>query len=87
VVVARATVSAHTPPLEDDHQVDLAPRTELVGARSGVAPEPGVREPAALARRSDLHAARRQRRRDALVGLSVLAAALGTTVAILDTFH
>ncbi|MGH9046206.1 MAG: hypothetical protein ACRDVW_02715 [Acidimicrobiales bacterium] len=43
--------------------------------------------PQALARRSDLHVARRQRRRDALLGLGVLAAALGTTIAVLDMFH
>jgi hypothetical protein len=40
-----------------------------------------------LARRSDLHVARRQRRRDALVGLGVLAGALGATVFVLDVFH
>jgi hypothetical protein len=44
-----------------------------------------VEEP--LARRSDLHVARRQRRRDALVGLGVLAGALGATVFVLDVLH
>jgi hypothetical protein len=46
-----------------------------------------VRDPRALARRSDLHAARRLRRRDGLLGLGVLAATLGATVAVLDVFH
>jgi hypothetical protein len=71
VVVARATLSVQSGALE------LVP---------GLAPAPEVRN-APPARRSDLHVARRLRRRDALVGLSVLVAALGTTVAVLDTFH
>jgi hypothetical protein len=37
--------------------------------------------------RRDLHAARRLRRRDALAGLAILAAALGGTVAVLDVLH
>jgi hypothetical protein len=73
VVVARVTLSVQSVALE------VVPETELP-------PEPEVCT-TPPARRSDLHVARRLRRRDALVGLSVLAAALGTTVAVLDTFH
>lgn len=55
-------------------------------------PDPGgpSAEPAenpVLASRRDLHVARRLRRRDALVGLGVLAATLGATVAVLDMLH
>jgi hypothetical protein len=39
------------------------------------------------ASRRDLHRARRRRLRDALLGLGVLAAALGTTVTVLDMVH
>jgi hypothetical protein len=73
VVVARVTLSVQSIPLELVGESELAPLLEV--------------QDAPPARRSDLHAARRQRRRDALVGLSVLFAALGTTVAVLDTFH
>jgi hypothetical protein len=47
----------------------------------------GSIESPVLARRSDLHVARRLRRRDAMVGLGVLAATFGATVAVLDVFH
>jgi len=47
----------------------------------------GVDDGRAPARRSDLHVARRLRRRDALLGLGVLAATFGATVAVLDVFH
>jgi hypothetical protein len=40
-----------------------------------------------LARRADLHVARRQRRRDALLGLGVLAGALGAAVFVVDVLH
>lgn len=54
------------------------------------APASEVEEPAppvpAQSRR-DLHVARRLRRRDALAGLAILAAALGGTVAVLDVLH
>ncbi len=73
VVVARATLSVQSVALELVSESELAPEPEFCNAPP--------------ARRSDLHVARRLRRRDALVGLSVLAAALGTTVAVLDTFH
>jgi hypothetical protein len=46
-----------------------------------------VQDLKALARRSDLHAARRLRRRDGLLGLGMLAATFGATVAVLDVFH
>ena len=39
------------------------------------------------ASRRDLHVARRLRRRDAMLGLGVLAATLGATVAVLDMLH
>jgi len=71
VVVARATLNVGG--VTPDGGVELEPDVDV--------------QDATPARRSDLHAARRQRRRDALVGLSVLAATLGTTVAVLDAFH
>jgi len=46
-----------------------------------------VQDPKTLARRSDLHAARRLRRRDGLLGLGVLAVTFGATVTVLDVFH
>jgi hypothetical protein len=46
----------------------------------------GAAEVPAQSRR-DLHAARRLRRRDALLGLGVLAVAFGGTVTVLDVFH
>jgi len=39
------------------------------------------------ASRRDLHVARRLRSRDAMLGLGVLAATLGATVAVLDMLH
>ena len=56
---------------------------------------PPVRDPGAgapvedrlLARRADLKVARRQRRRDALLGLGVLAGALGAAVFVVDVLH
>ena len=58
----------------------LPPLSEVLLADEDRADEP-------LARRSDLHAARRLRRRDALLGLGVLAGALGTAVFVVDVLH
>ncbi|HXR54668.1 MAG TPA: hypothetical protein VN793_06425 [Acidimicrobiales bacterium] len=44
-------------------------------------------DPPVSASRHDLHVARRVRRRDAMLGLGVLAATLGATVAVLDMLH
>jgi hypothetical protein len=56
-----------------------------------VSPEPlPAVEPEAPAQpqsRRNLHVARRLRRRDALCGLAILAAAFGGTVAVLDVLH
>ena len=46
-----------------------------------------VAEPLVLASRRDLHVARRIRRRNAMLGLGVLATTLGATVAVLDMLH
>lgn len=46
-----------------------------------------VPDPPVSASRRDLHVARRLRRRDALLGLGVLGATLGATVAVLDMLH
>jgi hypothetical protein len=46
-----------------------------------------VDEPVIPVSRRDIHVARRLRRRDALLGLGVLAAALGATVGVLDMLH
>jgi hypothetical protein len=73
VVVARVTLSVESIPLDVVSDCKVVADLEA----HDIAP----------ARRSDLHVARRQRRRDALVGLSVLVAALGTTVAVLDMIH
>lgn len=74
------------------------PGRPLVVARAtlSVPPLPPVTEAAhiveerpeePLARRSDLHVARRQRRHDALLGLGVLAGALGAAVFVVDVLH
>ncbi len=89
-MVARATVSAYSPPIGVVAEPPVSSEPGAPSApedREPASPAPEDREPPSPARRSALHVARRQRRRDALVGLSVLAAALGTTVAVLDTFH
>jgi hypothetical protein len=70
-------------------------REPVVVARVTLSPFPvpgtGGDEPAQPAAppqsRRDLHVARRLRRRDALAGLAILAAALGGTVAVLDVLH
>jgi hypothetical protein len=50
--------------------------------------EPVLEEgPVVLASRRDIHVARKLRRRDALLGLGVLATTLGATVAVLDMLH
>ncbi|MGH9007214.1 MAG: hypothetical protein ACRDV6_05800 [Acidimicrobiales bacterium] len=68
----------------------------MARATLAMPPPPAITRPAALetdavapslARRRDLHVARRLRRRDALAGLGVLAATLGATVAVLDVLH
>jgi hypothetical protein len=46
-----------------------------------------VAEPLVLASRRDLHVGRRIRRHNAMLGLGVLAATLGATVAVLDMLH
>jgi hypothetical protein len=46
-----------------------------------------VAEPIVLASRRDLHVGRRIRRHNAMLGLGVLAATLGATVAVLDMLH
>jgi len=72
VVVARATLAM--------------PERPAVGVIDGGLAGQGE-DARVCASRSDLHVARRQRRRDALLGLGVLASALGATVAVLDVFH
>jgi hypothetical protein len=60
------------------------PPPPAVDRLAAIAAEAGV---PSLSSRRDLHVARRLRRRDALVGLGVLAATLGATVAVLDVLH
>jgi hypothetical protein len=84
--VARVTLAAPLAPLaapvEYTDSQDVAPADQL-----SVESIDRVLEPPALASRRDLHVARRLRRRDALLGLGVLATALGATVAVLDMLH
>jgi hypothetical protein len=66
-------------------RVTLAAQTPSVTAPTPV--DAVVDEPAIPASRRDIHVARRLRRRDALLGLGVLAATLGVTVGVLDMLH
>lgn len=73
VVVARVTLAASAAPAIED---PVDPDQLVI-----------VEEPVVLASRRDIHVARRLRRRDALLGLGVLATTLGATVAVLDMLH
>jgi hypothetical protein len=64
--------------------------TLAADSASAIAPplvDAPVDEPAIPVSRRDIHVARRLRRRDALLGLGVLAATLGATVGVLDMLH
>jgi len=78
VLVARVTLLASDAPAIQDPPA----MGDLVNE------EPVLEEgPVVLASRRDIHVARKLRRRDALLGLGVLATTLGATVAVLDMLH
>ncbi len=66
-------------------RAEVHPRPAVV-ARATL-PAEAIAARTVSASRRDLHAARRLRRRDAAIGLGILAAALGATVCVLDMVH